>query len=662
MEGSDKILARMIKPDWAKRWKNPKRREPNPSFVQEIEGDKSLEGYFTETDLRKFNEAGYGVYWFPNSPTTYPEGIPFLSGRYIDRFEYVYVDMDLKDGVYKTREEFLSILDGLAVRPYSVVSSGNGIHAYWKVTDLTRDTFINLQFRLIDLLKTDASVWTPHHVMRMPNTMNTKRYGDYTLVDYLEAHSTFQECTVADLDAFLPPITDKAQFKLENHIAVLEGRNQVNLSEVELVEDELPLKFQALMAESDHIRGLFEDPVETYGDRSGADAALCNILFNEAFSKDDALKVMYNTVKARERTSDRDGYASNLVEKVYKDRLTRVVESVEQYEKSTQDLPEEELMHGPEYWDGVLEQRWRKSQVLGLIAPTNGGKTAINLSTIKSFIDGAPTSTDLHFFFSLEMPASDIIKRWNRLTNNDPKYKSRFFVVAGEDKEGNPRHIGLQEVYNMVRETCLEFNAKPGSISIDHFGLLNKTFDLRVKPTFGAENEESLSRHKYLKTLPIRELCKRLKSLAKMLDCFVIVQSQTTKDKAGSGDLPLHTNSAYGAADFEWAVDFLITCWQPIIRVANQTKIKVTAWKYCKIREQSGQADAVQKGVTYLLRFNETVGNFRPLTEQEDAEVQEMIKRANALRAQEEKKQPTQYFNSPIRKLKLLLNKDERHA
>lgn len=661
MVEQEKILARMIKPPWAIRYKNEQRKDPNPFFVKDIEGEKSFEGYFTEAELESFNVQGYGIYWFPNYPATYPENIHFLSGKYIDRFEYAYLDMDLKDNVYASKEEFLAILDSLPTRPHSVVFSGNGIHAYWRVTDLDRARFMNLQFRLIQQFKTDESVWTPHHVMRMANTKNTKKFNEPIQVEILEIHSTSKECTYADLDSFLPAITDKNQQRLDNHVNVLEGRNQLNLVEVELKDDELPLSFQALAKKSDYISGLFTHPAETYGDRSGADAALCNILFNEALPKEEALKVMFNTEKARSRT-DREQYASNLVAKVYNDRLEHVVESVEEYEELTKDQEPEELMYGPEYWDGVLEQRWRKSQVLGIIAPTNGGKTAINLSTIKAFIDGNPASEDLHFFFSLEMPARDIIRRWNKLTNSEPKYKSRLFVVANEDSQGNPRHIGIQDIYRMVRETCLRKNSKVGSISIDHFGLLNASFDTRIKPTFGVEHEETMNRHKYVKTLHIKQLCKRLKVLAKTLNCFLIVQSQTTKDKAGSGDLPLHTNSAYGAADFEWAVDFLITCWQPIVRVANQTKIKVTAWKYCKIREQSGSSDEVQKGVTYLLRFNELVGNFRSLTDTELTEVEEMIKRANALRAQEEKKQPTQYHNSPIRRLKLMLNSENRSA
>lgn len=659
-DAQGKILARLIKPNWAMRYKNPKTKEANPGFVEEINGEKSFEGFFTEEELNYYNAAGYGVYWFPNSPKVYPADVFFLSGKYIDNFEYVYVDMDLKDGVYPTREAFLDVCRALPVPPTTYVNSGNGVHAYWRTTDLNRERFIELQFRLIQLLKTDESVWTPHHVMRMVNTMNTKKFGAPSPVEAIEGSD--REFSFEELNVVLPPITDANKLKLQRHVAVLDGTNDLKLDEVELLEDDLPLKFKQLMKQSDHIRALFENPREAYGDRSGADAALCNILFNEAVSREDALKVMYNTEKARSRTSDREQYAANLINKIYQDRIEHDVSSVDEYEEATKDDVKDQLMYGPDYWDGVLDQRWRKSQVLGLIAPTNGGKTAINLSVIKAFIDGNEESNDLHFFFSLEMPASDIIRRWNKLTGNDPKYKKRFFVVANEDEEGNPRHIGLQDMFLMVNHTCMKRGAKPGSISIDHFGLLNHTFDVRVKPTFGAEDEEVMHPGKYRRTLHIKQLCKRLKVLAKMLNCFVIVQSQTTKDKAGSGDLPLHTNSAYGAADFEWAVDFLITCWQPIMRVSNQTRIKVTAWKYCKIREQSGQADEVQKGVTYLLRFNEDVGTFRPLTDAEHTEVEEMIKRANSLRAQEEKKQPTQYHNSPVRKLKLLLRSNEHRA
>src|SRR5450631_89745 len=111
---------RLIAPEWLK--------TKHPDIP------KVLEGMFSDEDIKEFNESGYNVYYFPNHPKNYPLESS-VSGHQIDTFEYVFVDYDCKSNTYSSKAEFVAtILDTLP--PTKIVDSGNGIHAYWRVTDL----------------------------------------------------------------------------------------------------------------------------------------------------------------------------------------------------------------------------------------------------------------------------------------------------------------------------------------------------------------------------------------------------------------------------------------------------------------------------------------------------------------------------------------------
>ena len=81
-------LCRLLAPDW---------------LINESPGiSRVVEGLFTMEQLKEFNEIGYHIYYLPNHPKTYQGGS--VEGKDIDSFEYVFVDCDLKDGFYKSKE------------------------------------------------------------------------------------------------------------------------------------------------------------------------------------------------------------------------------------------------------------------------------------------------------------------------------------------------------------------------------------------------------------------------------------------------------------------------------------------------------------------------------------------------------------------------------
>src|SRR6185436_2856856 len=138
------------------------------------------------------NSKGYNIYFFPNHPSkdVYAGGIKYLNGRNIDVFKFVFVDMDLKDGNYPSKEVFLETIGQFPLKPTMVVDSGNGIHAYWRISDLDRNSYVITQLALLKHFQTDDSVWTVLQLMRVPAYLNTKRHGDYVQAQILEDFSS----------------------------------------------------------------------------------------------------------------------------------------------------------------------------------------------------------------------------------------------------------------------------------------------------------------------------------------------------------------------------------------------------------------------------------------------------------------------------------------
>ena len=140
---------RLIKPDWSR----PKLPDDavNPDFKKSIVGPNILEGCFSEQFIKSKNKEGYNVYWFPNKPSknVYKEDVKFLSGRHIEEFQWCFVDMDLKDGVWKSKEEFIEFVKTSIFPPSFAVNSGNGVHVYWKFSNLCRKSYLTFQRALL---------------------------------------------------------------------------------------------------------------------------------------------------------------------------------------------------------------------------------------------------------------------------------------------------------------------------------------------------------------------------------------------------------------------------------------------------------------------------------------------------------------------------------
>tara|TARA_R110000868_G_C10973188_1_gene771533 strand:+ start:68898 stop:70928 length:2031 start_codon:yes stop_codon:yes gene_type:complete len=653
------MFYRLIKPDWAKRTLT--NGEPNPKFIKEIPGyGDVIEGCFDNDFISQKNHEGYNTYWFPNRPSEniYTKDIKFMSGKYVDTFEYVFVDMDLKDEIYASKQAFFEVLSAFSIKPSMVVNSGNGVHAYWKMSNLSREEYVLTQMALLHYFKTDPSVWTVLQLMRVPGSLNTKKideFKDVQIIDELSSNATYENIGVFPPEIFNIP--EELKFKAQRHLDKLDGKLTMEFKDVNL--EELPQSFLDLAEKNEKVRNLFEDPY-SYGDRSGADMALANMLFNANMVKDEALQVLCNTQKALSKGAYRKEYAQGTIAKVYSDRVQKPqtqqkpdintsiaarpnkFKNVGEIINSDDPILRGRLVNGPVYLDmRALIKNWRTTQVLGLLAGTGVGKTAKTLWIFKEIIKNNPENDGIFSFHTLEMPVKEIADRWLDLVGKDSPWSNRLYIIGNEDEvTGDPRNLGLQEIVEDVQELEKQTGKKVISMGVDHFGIIAKHIDTRKKYTFGILSEDQ-GGWGDVRTLSANRLATELKSVAKILDVFLIILSQTTKEK-GVGDLPIGKDGAYGNSQFDNICDYIISIWQPLMRVHKDTPHRFLAYQYAKIRHKH-KNDTLTELEPKLLTYQSDTGDLTCPTEDEYMAFKEMLPRAQEARQNEQKKQVNEY-------------------
>jgi len=621
---------RLIKPSWAQ--PTLANGEKNEAFVKTIDGPNVLEGCtFSKEFLQEKNKLGYHVYFFPNHPSkdVYKEGVRYLSGKYIDTFNYVFVDMDLKDKEYSSKEEFYEKLSSFTLPPTMVVDSGNGVHAYWRVEDLTRSQYVVTQLALLNYFKTDESVWTVLQPMRVPTYFNTKKHDQYIQPKVLEKFSSGTTYKIADFPKTLFQLEEKILTKAQNHIARLEGRMEIDLGEGVNV-DELPDEFVELMEKDSKVKDIFYDPKGSVGDRSSADMKLANILFNKKFDIKQALAVLSNTQKALEKGPHRVDYAQLTVSKVYSDRPKNKFQTVSEFLNQAEESASEPQVLGPHYLDyGVLGEPWRKKELLALLAGPGVGKTAMAMNIVREIIQNNPHNDDVFVFFSLEMTKKQIINRWVKLVGENSKLADRLYVVENKGPDGLPTNLGLQEIYEYCSELKQATGKGIGALVIDHFHIISSHINVNKTPNFGISAEQGTGWGD-VQNLSLNALATQLKALVKSLDTFGIILSQTTKEK-GVGDLPIGKDGAYGVSQFEWIMDRIISIWQPLMRVQSECAVKFLAYQYSKIREKHSK-DRIFEYDPKLLTYDMASGNLNVTTEEDYQLFMEFLPRANEAR------------------------------
>lgn len=569
------MLVRAILPNWA---------------VQEYpERLKIIEGEFSDDELLDLNDQFYNIHNLPNYPSQYQGGT--VDGSQIDTFEYAYVDMDLKDGVYKTKDEFIEVLTAQDPIPTRIIDSGNGVHAYWRVSDLDALSFLKFQRRLIRRYKTDEAVAKIYQLMRPAGFINTKHKDNFKPVECLYEDDTVY--TSEQLDALLPPITHEDALYCKTHHDMT-----YRLSEPTKVDDALPIKFYDLIRSSQEAKDIWAGSVE---DRSKSDYRLGHLMFAHGFTKAEALSVLVNSSKALARAPvHRVSYAEGIVSKIWTFELEEKKDALD-LSYSVKDILQKsgDSLKGTRFpcWRylDATAHGFRLGQVIGLVAGVGVGKTAMALNMFEGFVQNNPDY--VHFFVPLEQPANEIADRWRTMCGTNTALHDKVHVLSNYTDEGQFRHLSLDE----IREYILKFQnvtgKKVGCVVIDHIGVLKK------KGKDG-ENQDLMT------------ICHQMKAFAVETGTLLVMQSQTSREKAGEGDLELNKDAAYGTQYFEAYCDYLVTIWQPLKRCYSDPACpKVTAFKFCKIRHKKLGRDEMVEGVPYLLKFDPETERMTEITQ-----------------------------------------------
>lgn len=604
------ILCRLIAPKWA---------TDSDSSLPRV-----LEGLFTDEQIAEYNVQGYNIYYLPNYPSHYQKGVT-VDGSQVDVFEYVFVDCDLKDGIFESKDAFLSLVKVVDIPPTQVVDSGNGIHVYWKVDNLDAMSYLRFQRRLMRLYNTDEAVGQLFQLMRLPGSLNTKNRDNFIPCTILQTDGPTY--TAEQLDNLLPAITLQDEEYCKEHYDRTHGINQTQT----IIDDTLPPKFGKLLHDSPEAKSLWSGSTT---DRSKGDYRLAHLMFANGFTKNEALSVLVNSAKALQRAPiHRASYAENIVSKIWTYELAPDKE-VLPLSMSVKDILQrsgDTLKGTPFRCHPRIDNTahgFRLGQVIGMVGGSGIGKTAFTLNMFQWFVQNNPDY--IHFFIPLEQPANEIADRWKTMCGADTSLHEKVHIISNYDENGGFRHLSLTEIREYIENFQKTTPFKAGCVVIDHIGALK----MGTK-----DNREN-----------IEDICHQMKAFAVQTNTLLVMQSQTSREKAGIGDLELNKDAAYGTVFFESYVDYLITLWQPLKRCHGEDACPtVTAFKYCKIRHKKARKDVIKEDKPYFLYFDSDTERMRDLTQDEIRSFNYFLPKATNKRKADRKTELVEYTSVPYK-------------
>jgi len=583
---------------------------------------KVLEGEFTDEQIKTYNQEGYNIYFLPNAPSNYISGRP-VDGRDIDNFDFVFIDFDLKsDTLYGSKQSFINALRGSIPQmiPSFVVDSGNGVHAYYQVSDLDAMSYLRFQRRLCRLFTTDEAVSKIYQLMRVPNTLNNKSKEEPKLCTLI--FQSEQSYTSEQLDKLLPAISAQDESYCQNHYAKTYRTNTEKLQ----VDDSIPLKFAQLLKNNSEVKDIWSGGLS---DRSAGDFRLGHIMYASGLSREEAMSVLVNSPKALNRTPDhRIGYAQGIVDKIWTHEITQDITTLSSSVRDILSRPTSTTKGTrlPCYrWIDDTAHGFRLGHVMGLVAGSGVGKTVIALNLFLGFVESNPDYD--HFFVSLEQPAEEIAQRWKSLCTGNTSLYDRVHILDNYNADDSYRHLSLSQIKEYIIKFQKESGRKIGCCVIDHIGILKKQ-------NKNGENEG------------IIDICQQMKSFANETGTFLIMQSQSSREKAGIGDLEIGKDAAYGTVFFESFCDYVVCIWQPLKRMySNEQCPTITAFKFGKIRHKNQSIDKLKEDVCYKMYFDTSSGRLREVTQEEEKSFTFFLSQATNKRKQDRKTDLVEYVS-----------------
>lgn len=576
-------------------------------------GHKPKEGMFTDAQLEAYNTQGYNIYYLPNGPKEYTRDMSPIDGTHIDDFKWIFVDCDLKDGVWASKDEFIDALAHFKMTPNRIVDSGNGIHAYWQVSDLDAMSYLRFQRRLTRLFKTDETIATLFQLMRLPGYVNTKNQDNMVMCEIRFECEGSDTCET--YDKLLPPITLEDEAYCQQHY---DRTFNINQDQTE-ISDALPPKFGKLLSTNNEAKELFSGAAD---DRSKSDFRLGHLMFANGFTRDEALSVLINTAKASQRAPvHRKNYALNITDKIWTYELTQDKETVN-LSPTVRDI----LARGEDTVNGIrfscnklvddTIHGFRLGQVIGIIGGSGVGKTTLTLNMFLWFCINNPEYH--HFFFSLEQPAGEIASRIRAICGDNDSLYDHIHIVSNYAEDGTFNNFSIQSVEDHLLKFQVDTKLKVGATVIDHIGVLDKQ-------TKNGENDGLIG------------ICRKMKALAVKVNTMLIMLSQAPREKSGVGDLELDKSAAYGTVFFEAFVDYCICLWQPLKRAYSKGAPTVMAFKFAKIRHKKQGQDRIQEDTCYQLFFDPKTERLRELTQDEEISAKYFVGIATNMRKLDKK-------------------------
>lgn len=602
--------------------------------------NKVVEGDFDIGVLQEYNQKGYNCFFFPNYPSDYslipnhltlPGRKRWVLAEDINTFEFCFVDLDMKDYQstdpnrshnYATKQAFIDALLACPIVPTSIVDSGGGVHAYWRVTNLDVNSYLRLNRRLCRKFSTDPATCLINQLMRVPGTLNVKRKDDFRPCEVV--YSSGKEYDSEMLNSSLPPITPEDEEYCVHAYNTAYNREDI----ASRVTEEIPNSFLKLCRLNPAISKLF---YENNDDRSAADYRLGHLMFEHGIPREDAIAVLCNTLKASTRHKHhRMTYAESIVSKIWvkenkvssdAPKSIKDILAAQGDDDTCERFPCHPIIDATKYG-------FRLTKVLGLIGGSGNGKSYASFNMMAWFTEYNANKDYIHLYVTLESTAEEMADIWRTLSaqlkSEQPNvdWDSKVYLLGNYNEDGTYRELGLKEVKEHIIKLEKSTGKKVGCVVIDHIGI--------VKQTQGRGEFDGLIGN-----------CRQMKACAIATNTFWIIQSQTSRAKNSGGDIELDMDAAYGTSNFEFYCDYVMTIWQPLKRVYDRAPhMTVLAFKMAKIRRKSVLEDKIKADVTYGLMFDPKTGRLREMTSDEHTAFEFYNKQAIQLRNKDRKREP----------------------
>ena len=275
--------------------------------------------------------------------------------------------------------------------------------------------------------------------------------------------------------------------------------------------------------------------------------------------------------------------------------------------------PNKEVL-GPDWLDANVH-KWKTGEMLGILSGPGIGKTTLSLLILKEVIRNHLKAGRriYNVFVSLEMSYEEIMEKWLKATEDCEEVREFLIIIDNYNEDGTCKSMTVSDIKLDLKLIKDHLDGDLKLICLDHLHEVNN---------------QGLSDY--------NKVCEELRNLTKELDVFMIVQSQTTKEK-GLGDIPVPRNGCYGTSRFENLMTYIITIFQPLRRVQNECDLPALGWQYCKIRFKNKQ-DKIKEEVNYVKKFNFETEGLDNLTPDEITLFSMYYEKVLEMRENEEKK------------------------